>query len=174
MKCYTGVGSRNTPPHMLEVIQNLAHKLGEQGWTMRSGGADGADTAFEMGSWERELYLPWSGFNGHYTSEAAPWCIVPSGELRERAMVMMEAIHPNWEACSKGARTLHARNVFQVLGRGLQSPSRMLICWAPTDKAGKPKGGTATAWKLAERIGIPCFNLNDPVHFTRIQKFIGE
>jgi hypothetical protein len=49
-KFYTGVGSRKTPPHILKVMRQLATKLNSDGWVLRSGGADGADTAFEQGS----------------------------------------------------------------------------------------------------------------------------
>lgn len=88
---------------------------------------------------------------------------------------MAMAVHPAWEACKEGARKMHIRNVFQVLGRTLDSPSKMLIAWTRLDKHGNPKGGTATAINLArDQIGEDkVFNLNKPEDFDRISKWIG-
>jgi len=50
MKFYTGVGSRKTPLSILKVMRKLGYKLAIDGWMLRSGGADGADSAFEKGA----------------------------------------------------------------------------------------------------------------------------
>jgi hypothetical protein len=47
---------------------------------------------------------------------------------------------------------LHARNVYQILGEDLQSPSQFVISWTP---GGCEIGGTRTALVLAKRRGIP-------------------
>ena len=70
-KVYAGVGSRETPRHILEVIYEVAGVLKEAGWVCRTGGADGADDAFLAGGTPQvELLLPWAGFNGHPGSMA--------------------------------------------------------------------------------------------------------
>jgi predicted Rossmann fold nucleotide-binding protein DprA/Smf involved in DNA uptake len=46
---YAGIGSRSTPPETLPLIESIAARLAEKGWVLRSGGADGADSAFEKG-----------------------------------------------------------------------------------------------------------------------------
>ena len=58
---YAGIGSRQTPPEMLEAMTELARELERSGWHLHSGGADGADTAFENGTTKagRTVYLPW-------------------------------------------------------------------------------------------------------------------
>jgi hypothetical protein len=43
--CYTGIGSRQTPEPILSCIRDLARKLAQDNWTLRSGGASGADAA---------------------------------------------------------------------------------------------------------------------------------
>ena len=73
---------------------------------------------------------------------------------------------------SQGALKLHLRNVNQVLGADLNTPSKFLICWAKMDKQGSPIGGTRTAWKIAEKYGIPCFNLAVEEDKNRILKLI--
>ena len=69
---YTGIGSRTLPKEIYNKFYNLAQALGEthQGdpvFVLRSGGASGADTAFERGcdsvGGEKQIFLPWKGFN---------------------------------------------------------------------------------------------------------------
>lgn len=40
-KIFTGIGSRSTPPEILEKMKAIAKFLSERGYTLRSGGADG-------------------------------------------------------------------------------------------------------------------------------------
>lgn len=49
MKIYAGIGSRKTPKKILEQMRNISSFLAKEGYTLRSGGADGADSAFEDG-----------------------------------------------------------------------------------------------------------------------------
>jgi predicted Rossmann fold nucleotide-binding protein DprA/Smf involved in DNA uptake len=48
-KIFTGIGSRKTPPEILAQIEKIAEIAAASGWTLRSGGAEGADTAFFAG-----------------------------------------------------------------------------------------------------------------------------
>lgn len=88
----------------------------------------------------------------------------------------MSQVHPAWgltrpngaPILSMGAKMLHTRNVFQVLGKNLDKPSSFLICYAEVDKDGIPKGGTRTAWQIAKSRGIPCFNTFLPEDKARI------
>lgn len=142
---YTGIGSRSTPQDILDQMTSLSKSLKE--WTLRSGGADGADTAFERGATLKEIYLPWKGFNN---SQSELY------EVGRDALKIAETIHPNWEACQPAARNLHGRNCYQVLGKNLRTPSCFVVCWTEN---GKLVGGTTTAIKLATIWGIPVFNL---------------
>ncbi len=149
---YTGVGSRKTPPEVQTLMTQIAAYLSNQGFTLRSGGASGADRAFEKGASQKEIYLPWRNFNncqGIYNYSQTSW---------NQAEQIVKTIHPNWKACSSGVRKLHTRNAFQVLGFQLDSPSDFLICWTE-ERNGSIQGGTRTAVILAEKSHIPCFNL---------------
>jgi hypothetical protein len=42
-RLYTGVGSRETPPDILDLMTRLAQRLAAIGWVCRTGGALGAD-----------------------------------------------------------------------------------------------------------------------------------
>ena len=158
MKFYTGVGSRKTPKFILDVMNQLAIKLNSAGWTLRSGGAIGADTAFEKG-------VLIEGLMEIYHANSA----------NKAAVDIAKRFHPAWGACSPYARKLHARNAFQILGSNLNQPSKFLVCWTP-DRCINHKtrsiktGGTGTAISIAEAYGVEIFNLANTDHFDRIRK----
>lgn len=61
-KIYAGIGSRKSPKDQINVMIKLAQVLGKARFILRSGGADGADLAFEYGAslvkGPMEIYLP--------------------------------------------------------------------------------------------------------------------
>ena len=178
MYYYTGVGSRETPPEILEILRQTAKRLGKAGYTLRSGGADGADDAFEQGAsfsgFSRNIYLPWNGFNGRPT-DGKIYINAECSPLFQQAVKIAEEIHPAWDKCSNGARQLHTRNVFQVLGDDLQTPSKFLICWAiPAGKNGNVKGGTNTAVKLAQEYSVPVRNLYLPEWLDKTREWLND
>ncbi len=147
----TGIGSRYTPEDVLQRIDRLAIRFARAGWLLRSGGADGADLAFEtgfiVGNGAMEIYLPWRKFNGNQSLLYT---------VSDEALEMASEIHPAWSKCGRGARLLHGRNCYQILGRNLNRPSDVVVCWT---KGGKLVGGTRTALVLAEKHDIPIINL---------------
>lgn len=148
---YTGIGSRETPREVMVAMYHFAIHMAERGLILRSGGANGADTAFEYGArkaqGKMEIYLPWYNFNGRDSQFTRP---------TDAAQTLASEIHPAWDRCSRGARALHARNCHQVLGMDLATPSAFLVCWTP---GGKNVGGTRTAITLAKMSDIRVFNL---------------
>lgn len=175
MKIYTGIGSRETPDDIICFMEDLAMQLARQGWTLRSGCADGADSAFERGAFmarlssphapRPELYLPWPHFEGRrkilVTREA------PQAEAYDIA----EQHHPAWAKLSDGAKALHARNVHQILGPDVTTPvlSRFVVCWTKDAVGG---GGTGQALRIARCYDVPTFDLADRVDFKRIREFL--
>ena len=164
MKFYTGIGSRETPANVMEAMTQLAITLESKGYILRSGGADGADTAFEQGAVNKEIYLAWKGFNGNNS---------PLHTVCVEALQMASTIHPAWDKCSQGAKKLHARNCYQVLGLDLNTPVDFVVCYTSN---GLIKGGTATAINLAKSKGIPVFNFGFGIEKTleEINSFIGN
>ncbi|MFN9909899.1 MAG: hypothetical protein ACK56F_27905, partial [bacterium] len=72
-RIYAGIGARATPPEVLELMTRLANQMEGEGWRLRSGGARGADAAFEAGVQEpanRAIYLPGQSFNGRAAGAA--------------------------------------------------------------------------------------------------------
>lgn len=151
---YAGIGSRKTPPNILRVMENLAYLLAPYS-ILRSGGASGADTAFEFGAQtaygKREIYLPWQGYKGRRDSAI----LEPSPE----AFQIAAEYHPNWAVCNEVARALHARNSHIVLGKRLDDPVEVVICWTPQAKGG---GGTGQTLRIARDREIEVWDLADP------------
>lgn len=134
---YAGIGSRETPWGVCVQMEHIATQLKNMGYTLRSGGAQGADSAFERGAGgKKEIFR---------ASDATP-----------ASLELASKYHPAWHRCSDYAKKLHARNGFQILGRDLFSPSRFVVCWT---KDGGPTGGTGQAIRLATAYQIPVFNL---------------
>ena len=160
---YAGIGSRETPAKVLEQMKAVAGFLAMCGYTMRSGGAEGADTAFEIGhvdqlkEWERmEIFLPWSGFNNKRPNHKTHICIPDTSEVYKQAEQIAEQFHPAWHRLTRGGKALQTRNVFQIMGPDLKSPSHFVVCWT---KDGQATGGTGQAIRIAQAIGIPVYNL---------------
>lgn len=166
MKYYAGIGSRSTPKNILDLMTSIAIKLDGKGWTLRSGGAEGADTAFEIGAFQRrEIYLPWPGFNHRTSQHSAPRLSEPQAEAFEIAAIH----HPAWANLSKPVRCLHARNVHQILGPDVTAPvlSKFVICWTPDGAGG---GGTGQALRISRYHDVPIFDLAIPADLERITK----
>jgi hypothetical protein len=152
-KIYTGIGARDTPMAGIKAMHDFGQALAQHGFILRSGAAGGADTAFESGcdihQGKKEIYLPWPKFNNHPSSLY---------EISDKAMEIASEFHPNWNACSDGAKKMMARNVYQVTGLDLSTKSDFVICWT---KDGKASGGTGQAIRMAEFLGIPVYNLKN-------------
>ena len=195
---YAGIGSRKTPIETLRLMSQIAKELGTKGYVLRSGRAEGADQYFELGAeWARpgkvgtknelintiteskggrEIMLPWDGFgyarhdgNSYFSLEGLESSTV------EIARSIAEHHHPNWRACSAGAKKLHTRNVFQILGPRLDTPVKFVVCWAEPDPAAGPgmvKGGTGLAVRVALKAQVPVFNLQQNGELERLITYV--
>lgn len=142
---YAGIGSRKTPPDALKYMEGLAYEWAKHGCVLRSGGARGADSAFEKGAkaagGATEIF---------YAEDATPESLKHAAEF-----------HPNWSACGPFARRLHARNSMIILGESLNDPVSIVVCWTPS---GVKMGGTAQGLRIAEHHNITIANLGDPIY----------
>lgn len=166
---YTGIGSRDTPPEVLEQMQSIARQLAELGFGLRSGRAEGADAAFQKGATEVDgrkiIYIPEATF-GDPTTDTKDNFVV-DGELRAIGMAFAKSVHRKWSKVSTYGTWLHARNTCQVYGHTyengvyIRKPSEFVLYWAPEEK-GVVKGGTATAVMLARKVGVVDINMAHP------------
>jgi hypothetical protein len=173
---YTGIGSRKTPGNVLNLMQSIGYRLGTLGIRLRSGGAEGADSAFEAGARraikeqqgsEPLIYLPYPGFRGKSGITFAP-----NSQSQKEATRIIRDLHPAWDRCSDFAKKAHSRNAFQVLGSDLRTPSQFLIFYAEVIQ-GQIQGGTRTAVVLAKKFQIPCFNLFYSSTKPELKAFLG-
>jgi len=177
---YAGIGSRATPPTVLDLMTRAASWLSAEGWVLRTGMATGADQAFYRGASTHgafELYLPWPTFEA---DAHAPSCRSEQfvlGEPTPAAYELAARFHPAWPRLTRAARALHARNAHQVLGADLASPARFVLCWTPDgslDGRGRRVGGTGQALRIAHHHGITVFNLARPEHLQRLARGCAE
>ena len=170
---YAGIGSRQTPQYILNIMGITAELLAKRGYECATGAADGADQAFAEGALRAggvvHLHLPWQGYNKGWVSSLwgkVALHVLPSYD--SEAMMSVYRYHPNPERLSQGAKKLHARNYRIVEG------SAFVICWT---KDGITTGGTGQAIRIAEDFGIKVYNLGNREILTafeaRIERLTG-
>ena len=134
-------------------MTDIADHLSKCGWTLRSGGAKGADTAFENGASKKQIFLP-------------------TGEIPDEAYEIAAKHHPTWGGLPPFVRKLHARNVQQILGENLDCETKFVVCWTSDGSertTTKETGGTGQAIRIANAYNIPVFNLFNEGRLEQVQ-----
>lgn len=160
-KYYAGIGSRSTPAHIQTVMTALARKLEQDGWTLRTGDAKGADTAFARGTRDAQIYTIQS------LSKI-------SSEMLEICRNDFLSLHPNVRAAmaKPWAQQYLMRDSLQVRGyHPKDKHSSFVVCWTPN---GELSGGTAQAMRVAMKLSIPVFNLGNPADLEKILKYLNN
>lgn len=145
--CYAGVGARATPTQVLGYMEDIADLLRERRCVLRSGGAKGADQAFERGALGySDIYLP--------SSTPPKW-----------TEVFTMYFHPNPEKLDPFGWNAMCRNAVIMLGINGDSPVDFVVCWT---KDGKDSGGTGQAIRIANAFDIPVYNLYNGKDFSEL------
>ena len=183
----TGIGSRETPQSEMDLLTRIAAAAEKRGMRGRSGGAGGADLAFERGFTDPkniDVIVPWKGFlpkgmtqrdvdaflgrprpaSGPGAPVMLPWA------KRQEAEEKASHYHPAWHKCSPGAKSLHTRNIPQVVGLELDRPADLVVAWTID---GKATGGTGQAIRMAQDIGVPVANLKNPDEKKAVMQALG-
>ena len=154
-KIYSGIGSREIPYDVEELMVMIGKFLALKGFTLRSGGADGSDISFETGcdlvNGNKEIYIPWMGFNKSKSNLY---------NITEEALELTSNYHPYWKNLKLSVRHIMARNAYQVLGFDLKTPTDFIVCWT---KDGKDSGGTGQAIRIAKNYNIPIYNIKNEI-----------
>ncbi|WP_170968536.1 NADAR domain-containing protein [Psychromonas sp. SP041] len=185
-----GIGSRAVCKNRSFIMFKAGFAMALSGYHLRSGAADGSDTAFEYGYrcaiaflsqyielpidiQERmmTIFLPWKGFSGRESGNGIT-CF-----LNENSEDLSSKYHQGWIYLSSQERLLMARNAMQVLGICLSKRAKFII--ADTDDGAfnlssttSRTGGTGQAIRIACDYNIPVFNLSHPEHSSRIESWI--
>jgi hypothetical protein len=169
---YAGIGSRETPKDVILRMTELGMMFAKMGFTLRSGGAGGADSAFEIGCDKanglKEIFLPWKGFNKN---------ISPHYDIPDKAYIVAQKFHPAWGKLSPAAKKLMARNTQQICGKNLDSPSDFIVCWTndgctSSSTRTYKTGGTGQAIDIASNLGIPVINLFNDDAETKLSELL--
>ena len=107
-RIYAGIGARATPPEVLRLMTQLAGRMEQDGWRLRSGGARGADAAFETGVQNpsmRAIYLPGRSFNGR---RAGPGGYVDATSL------------PGWKDALQSVADYHVNDLYKQAALEMQ------------------------------------------------------
>ncbi len=177
IKAYAGIGARKTPSDILIMMTDIAKALDSRGYVLFSGGADGADKAFESGATQKIIFIPWNGFNGYSPTPDIVSLSGAQNQIYEEAVRLAKDNHPYGQNLKSSVLRLMARNVFQVLGPSLKSPIKFLICWTPDGCESHitrtlATGSTGCAISLASKLNIPIFNLANEKSFSRLKRFL--
>lgn len=175
MMYYAGIGSRRTPSHILDRMVWWGQRLASLGLILRSGAAPGADVAFESGcdlvGGEKEIFLPWKGFNG----SRSQLYYIPQ-EVYEYSEPIFGS---GWDYIKPSVKKLMARNAQQILGMNLDQPVLFVLCYTSdgcTTRRDRSKktGGTGQAIAVASTNNIPVFNLANADDERRLLDFLLE
>lgn len=160
----TIIGSRNTNQEDIKRLQLIAAVYNENGYTLRSGGAVGADSAIN-GFDNVQIFIPWNGYNDIYHNPSLGRIVfdrLPNSHITRRIIAQY---HDNPGKLSPAAWKLHQRNVYQIFGpcdlandTNANLSKHVYYC-APSDSLDIPLGGTRTAILIARQLDIPTTNI---------------
>jgi len=133
--------------------QELCYKIWiflSQKYNVKSANAVGADQSYAKGvnyinPKQMYLYLPYKTYNSNAIVQGNNVIYDPKKEWFDIA----KKLHFNWQTLSRGAKSLHARNV------GIVEGVKFIVAF-PNKAYG---GGTAMGIRIAEINNIPVYNL---------------
>jgi len=143
------IGSRSTPPLVLDWMRQAGALLVRAGHRIISGNAPGADQAWAAGGntvdpTQVTLCLPWAGFEQAAIHPLNGVSVLGPMQMDKRYYDDAAVNHPDWNRMTPGGQRLHARNVMIV------DRSHLVLGWVDGST-----GGTASAFRLARKKGIP-------------------
>lgn len=165
---YAGVGSRETPADVCELMEQVSLASYAAGFALSSGDAQGADRAFYAGAVKSphfkrlgcRIFLSANCVRGRYANPAEGFYNATLDPTWDIALQMATEARGSMHGLESWGIALHTRNVYQIHGQLLRYPVKALIYWAkPIGKGLLVKGGTNTAVALALKSNIPTFNL---------------
>jgi hypothetical protein len=156
-------------------MRRIAQVFAERGYRLRTGDAEGADSAFTSGALSQLKPEQLKDLLHVYVAHDAykslrPYERKPAADMIETLINLARKYHPNPSALSSKASWsrgsplgLQARNALQIGGDRLNDPSDFAVmAFTPENQrrfAGD-LGGTGQAFRIAKSKGIPVFDLD--------------
>ncbi|MEE8262749.1 MAG: hypothetical protein V3R83_09835 [Gammaproteobacteria bacterium] len=143
---YAGIGSRKTPQSIQRRMTRDAMRLQAAEYVLRSGGAEGADRAFEAGAGAaKQIYTPIKA-----TKRAL---------IKAQDIWLLRDDRRGWpfEPGSYIGK-LMGRSAMVIEGLNMGVPVEFVLCWTPRAEW---IGGTAQSLWHADSLGIPIYNYAD-------------
>lgn len=143
---YAGVGSQETPEDVRTIMHKMAGYLESKGYTLLTGDALGADSAFASGCQRKRIFT--------------------ASDATELTLAIAQEVHPAPWLLPSYAKRLMARNTNQIFGANLDTPVDFVLCWTHdgcTSHASRRRetGDTGQAIALASLKGIPVINIRN-------------
>ncbi len=155
MKYYAGIGSRETPRDVLDQMKALAFDIAsKESFILRSGGARGADTAFQSGAEATKTDDVAEIFRWQDAVEDYPSRVMAQQVINLLNSENGESL-PALSAMRPRVAGLLARNMMIMAGKNVSLNVAFVVAWTPN---GEMTGGTRYALKFAEMFGIPVYN----------------
>lgn len=165
---YTGVGSRDITQEEYRLLKQIGTRMSELGYWLRSGAADGSDSAFQHGACydqeiKTEIWIPWKSFQSEL-QQGTPYVnyYIPTKDMFETArnFFIEKKIIPWYDNMPQGPKALHGRNYYQVVGFPSENNlSKVCIYCADESRKGDVAGGTRSAVMVARYFSIPTYNI---------------
>jgi len=136
------------------LLEHMGAKYAEDGYTITSGNADGADDLFAAGASdvapERvEIYLPWDSYNRRRLVHGNQ--IWTADQATQEHWRLAQDAHHRWDWLKDSVRRLMVRNAMLI--RRFDKPVDLVVAFPDMTKPGL--GGTGHACRCALMLRIP-------------------
>lgn len=186
MKTYAGVGSRETPVEVGHKMVVYAQRLAKLNYVMVSGGARkkrdapdnvvSADHVFEhaVAQVKGKMIIYRAYVNKFIPCGDAIVRIPDEAQMAKAEKFIRKHRIISWfDKMSSWAKLLHQRNYYQIVQENGHKVD-FVISYSVIGEDGEPSGGTRTAIKIAEKMGIKVYNLYRPMDEVMLEQHISE
>jgi hypothetical protein len=174
---YAGIGSRETPEDVLNLMTEAAKYLESLGYTLNTGktfiARPSNDPKYQKQYEERLAFSKKNNGKVGLDEEGADRAFSlgttkknlfgVNAPVGKKELTVMEEIHPAPDKLTEGAKKLMARNTNQIFGENLDTPVDFVLFYAKeTSNPLRVAGGTGQAVEMARRKRIPTINMSKP------------
>jgi hypothetical protein len=158
-------GAHELTPSELQGCYAVGRQLAEEGITVVTGGAHGADMAFTIGALEAgglvTVVVPWGLYNVDVLEQVAgrfskTLSILEYNPTKHRRWeTLAKACHPTWGRLGTDGKKFHSRNSGIILGEDIDQIVDCIYAYPTKDRS----GNIEQIFRLAEFLRIPIRNM---------------